>query len=485
MSYFDAPRLPPQSIEAEQAVLGGLMLAANALPLVSGLLSESDFYRRDHALIFRAICELDAKRRPFDAVTLGEWFESNGCLDMVQGGAYLIDLATTTPSAANIKAYADIVADKAKLRALIEAGTSMVNNAFQPEGRDTNEIVADAQASVAVLTHSTGHRLKSVNDGLTEMVEDMQRRMDSGGMLGTSYGLPNMDEMTGGKQPGDLIFIAGRPSMGKTTLALQGCMAAGRPLIFSFETMAAKLLARMTANVGRFPLRWILFPNEAPDHAFTRIVEASRIVKEKLSASIYDGRRLNRQQLRAIAIREHSRNPVNEIVVDHFGHMRREGSGRADLEMGEDSKTFKELARELNVPVIVLMQLNRGVEQRPDKRPMLSDLRECGAAEEDADVVAMVYRDGYYNPEGPLAARRDENGNWQAGYAEILLRKNRDGEPGEIWTKAELGEMRFDPTDKPALPTGSVTAFRSTGGRSPGIRAGRQQGEVSRVGRDD
>jgi replicative DNA helicase len=264
MSRFDNVRVPPYSAEAEQSVLGGLMLVPDALARVSDLLGEADFYRRDHALIWRAIVELDRKSQPYDAVTLGEWFESQGLAEQIAGGAYLVELASTTPSVANIRAYAEIVADKAKLRALIEAGSAMVDAAFSPDGRDSGEIIADAQASVAVLTQARGHRLKSVNDGLGEMVEGMQRRMSEGGMVGTSYGLPLMDEMTGGKQAGDLIIIAARPSMGKTTLALQGCMAAGRPLIFSFETMAEKLLARMTANVGQFPLRWILFPQDAP-----------------------------------------------------------------------------------------------------------------------------------------------------------------------------------------------------------------------------
>ncbi|TWI04833.1 replicative DNA helicase [Luteimonas cucumeris] len=454
-SRIEQIRVPPQSVEAEQAVLGGLMLAPDAYWQVADMVNEADFYRRDHQLIWRAIAEAADSHppRPYDAVTLGEWFESQGLAEQVAGGAYLVELASTTPSAANIRAYAEIVADKAKLRQLIEIGTGIVNNGFVPDGRDSAEIIADAQQAVGSLATSKGHRLKSVNDGLSEMVDGMQRRLNAGGTLGTSFGLSHMDDMTGGKQPGDLIIIAARPSMGKTTLALQGCLAAGRPLIFSFETMAEKLLARMTAHCGRLPLRWILFPQDAPDFAFERITEAARIVKSKLTASIYDGRRLTSSQLRAIAIREHAKSPVREIVIDHFGHMRRAGKGRADAEQGEDMKEFKALARELNVPVIVLMQLNRGVETRTDKRPMLSDLRECGAAEEDADIVAMLYRDVYYNPQGPLKE-----------YAEILLRKNRDGEPGELWTKPCLPEMRFDECEAQSRPSGSVTSIEQARG---------------------
>jgi replicative DNA helicase len=465
-------RVPPQSVAAEQSVLGGLMLVPNALSRIADLLDKSgaDFYRRDHQLIYRAIVELDAANRPYDAVTLGEWFDGQGLGEEVAGGSYLIELASTVPSAANIRAYAEIVADKAKLRALIETGAAMVNSGFAPDGRDSAEIIADAQSAISALSHSRGHRLKSVNDALGEMVDGMQRRMESGGMIGTSYGLAEMDEMTGGKQAGDLIIIAARPSMGKTTLALQGCMAAGRPLIFSFETMAAKLLARMTAHVGQLPLRWILFPGDAPEEAFSRITEASRLVRERLTASIYDGRRLAFQQLRAIALREHEKSPVREVVVDHFGHLKRDGKGRADQEQGEDMKDFKALAREMDVPLIVLMQLNRGVEQRADKRPMLSDLRECGAAEEDADVVAMLYRDAYYNPTSPIKE-----------YAEIFLRKNRDGDPGEIWTKPCLPEMRFDPATKPERPDLTVASNSGQRGIASGIRAGNQPRAVSPI----
>jgi len=474
MIPVEALRLPPQSVQAEQAVLGGLMLDPNAFGKIEGTLTDADFYRRDHQLIFRAIRELAEKSRPYDAVTIGEWFESHGMAEQVAGGAYLVELASGTPSAANIAAYADIVRDKSVLRQLIEVGTGIVNDGFQPDGQDAATIVAGAQTAIAGIASGKRQALKSVNDGLTEMVNAMQERMESGDMIGTSFGLPALDEKTGGKQPGDLIIIAARPSMGKTTLALQGGLAAGRPLIFSFETKADRLLARMTAHVGRFPLRWILFPADAPDYAFSRITEAAREVKQRLSASIYDGQRLNAQQIRSAALREHERAPIREIIIDHFGHLRREGKGRADQEQGEDMKDLKALARELNVPVIVLMQLNRGVESRSDKRPILSDLRECGAAEEDADVVAMIYRDAYYNPASSIAE-----------YAEIFLRKNRDGDPGEVWAKPCLPEMRFDESEPQQRPN-SITGTNSEGRGGPqGIGSRTQSRRLSIAGRDD
>lgn len=466
-------RIPPQSIEAEQAVLGGLMLLPTAWSKVAGVLDESDFYRRDHQIIWRAIKALEEKGRPFDAVTVGEFFESHRMGELVHGGAYLVELASTTPSAANIRAYAEIVSDKAKLRRLIEVGTGIVNDGFQPDGRSSDEILADANRSLAGLVGVRTNDLKSVNDGLGEMVDSMQRRMDGGGMLGTSFGIPSMDDMTGGKQPGDLIIIAARPSMGKTTLALQGGLAAGRPLIFSLETKAGKLLSRMTSHVGRFPMRWITHPNDAPDFAFTRITEAAREVKSRLSAAIYDGRRPTIDQLRSIAVAEHQNNPISEIIVDHLGYMKLPGKGRTDTEQGEITKGLKELAGELNVPVVLLMQLNRGVEGRQDKRPMLSDLRECGAAEEDADVVAMLYRDGYYNP-NPNNPLRD--------YAEIFLRKNRDGEPGEIWTKPCLPEMRFDECEPQQRPSASAVVNSGARGIATGGRASGQSRPIPRTG---
>lgn len=470
---YQTLRVPPQAVEAEQAVLGGLMLAPEAWSRVAGLLDEGDFYRRDHQIIWRAIKALESKGRPFDAVTVGEFFESHRMLELVAGGAYLIELASTTPSASNIKAYAEIVADKAKLRRLIAVGTEIVNDGFQPDGRGSDEIIAEANRSLASLVGVRIGDLKSVNDGLSEMVDSMQRRMDGGALLGTSFGIPGMDDMTGGKQPGDLIIIAARPSMGKTTLALQGGLAAGRPLIFSLETKAGKLLSRMTAHVGRFPMRWITHPNDAPDFAFDRISEAAREVKSRLTAEIYDGRRLTIDQLRSIAVTEHKRNPIREIIVDHLGYMKLPGKGRADSEMGEVTKGLKELAGELNVPVVLLMQLNRGVEGRTDKRPMLSDLRECGAAEEDADVVAMIYRDGYYNPQGPLK-----------DYAEIFLRKNRDGEPGEIWTKPCLPEMRFDECEPQQRPSTAVVSNGPRRGITSGGGPGSQSRSLPRTGSD-
>lgn len=468
-------RMPPQSIEAEQAVLGGLMLVPDSWHLVAGLLTQDDFYRRDHALIWKAVQFLERRKKPFDVVTLGEWFESQGLSDEVNG-SYLIDLASNTPSAANIKAYAEIVADKAKLRRAIDIGGSLMDSGFEPNGRESLEIITDAAKALGELTGLKSASLKSVNDGLDEMVDDMQRRMASGAMPGISYGLPALDYMTGGRKPGDLIIIAARPSMGKTTLAIQGALNSKRPLIFSFETTASQLLARMTAHVGKLPLQWITNPQSAPDEAFTRIMAAAATVQEMMRGRIYDGRRLTFEQMRAIAISEHSRDPITEIVTDHLGHVRVSGKGRLDLEQGEVTKGHKELGKELGVPATLLMQLNRGVESRADKRPMLSDLRECGAAEEDADVVVMLYRDEYYNrePKNPLR-----------GFSEFFLRKNRDGEPGECWAHARLEEMRFEQAEPQQRSAPEAKSNSGGGGVASRYSPRSQPRTLARTGGDD
>ncbi|HSR65605.1 MAG TPA: DnaB-like helicase C-terminal domain-containing protein, partial [Xanthomonadaceae bacterium] len=253
-------RVPPQSVEAEQAVLGGLMLAPDAYDRVADLLVDADFYRRDHQLIYRAIRELAEKNRPYDAVTLGEWFESMGQSELVAGGAYLIELASTTPSAANITAYAEIVRDKAVLRQLIEVGTVIVNDGFQPEGRETREILEQAEKNVLAIAEA-GARGKTdftaVNDAMREAFDVLQTRyQNGGGVTGVPTGYTEFDEMTAGLQPTDLIILAARPAMGKTTLALNMAEYAAMKTkkavaVFSMEMSASQLALRLISSVGR------------------------------------------------------------------------------------------------------------------------------------------------------------------------------------------------------------------------------------------
>jgi replicative DNA helicase len=280
-------RVPPQSIEAEQAVLGGLMLAQDAYDRVADRITDNDFYRRDHQLIFRAIRELAEKNRPYDAVTLGEWFESMGQSEMVAGGAYLIELASTTPSAANITAYADIVRDKAVLRQLIDVGTEIVNDGFQPEGRDTSEILEQAEKQVLAIAEGAARGKQdftAVNKALSEAFDVLQTRYaNGGGVTGMPTGYTEFDEMTAGLQPTDLIILAARPSMGKTTLALNMAEYAAiktrkAVAVFSMEMSASQLALRLISSVGRINATR-LRTGQLEDEDWSRVTSAIRMLR--------------------------------------------------------------------------------------------------------------------------------------------------------------------------------------------------------------
>lgn len=458
----DALRIPPQSAEAEQSVVGGLMLAPGRLSDIKAMLAEADFYRRDHRLIYRAILELSAKGQPFDAVTLGEWFEVGGHAEAIGGTGYLIELASNTPSAANIKAYAEIVREKALLRKLIEAGTEIVQAGFSPEGRTAVEVHSEAMRGLLEIRPEIAKAVDTMRDGLRGMVEDMTRWYDGGGTV-AKFGVESLDELIGGMEGGDLVLLGARPSMGKTALALQAAVTSGRTLIASMEMATRKLAARLTSHVGRLPYTWIRKPAEAPDGAIARVTVASAEAGQ-LPILIFD-RRLTVDAFCALARKLHSEEPLVLIVADHLDLFLRPNKRRDDLELGEITKTLKALAKELNVPVLLLVQLNRGVESRADRRPVLSDIREAGGAEQDADIVVMMYRDDYYH---------EDSSN--KGYAELLVRKARDGELGVAWSRAVLSEMRFETSERQERSNSSVVRAIQTGG----LRAGNGKGAGSR-----
>ena len=435
-------RVPPHSIEAEQAVLGGLMLAAEAFDKVNDQLTDSDFYRRDHQLIYRAIRELAEKNRPFDAVTLGEWFESNGFAEQVAGGAYLVELAQTTPSAANIGAYAEIVRDKAILRKLIEVGTGIVNDGFQPEGRDSGEILASAEAEVFKIAEA-GVRGRTdflpVNKALAEAFTVLQDRFNSGGnVTGLPTGYTELDEMTAGLQPTDLIIIAARPSMGKTTLALNIAEYAALKskkavAVFSMEMSASQLALRLISSVGRVNAQR-LRTGQLEDEDWSRVTSSIRLLREA-RIFIDDTPALSPEVLRSKARRLKREHDLGLIVIDYLQLMAVPGNqeNRA-TEISEISRGLKALAKELNVPVVALSQLNRSLETRTDKRPMMADLRESGAIEQDADVIVFIYRDEYYNKENSP----------DKGLAEIIIGKQRNGPTGALKLKFFGEYTRFD-----------------------------------------
>ncbi|MUV14947.1 replicative DNA helicase [Noviluteimonas gilva] len=435
-------RVPPQSVEAEQAVLGGLMLAPDAYDRVADMLVEPDFYRRDHQLIWRAIRELAERNKPYDAVTLGEWFESMGLSEQVAGGSYLIELASTTPSAANIKAYAEIVRDKAVLRQLIDVGTEIVNDGFMPEGRDSAELLAKAEQDVFAIAEA-GARGRTdftpVNKALSEAFDVLQKRYESGGSItGLPTGYTEFDEMTAGLQPTDLLILAARPAMGKTTLALNMAEYAAMKTkkavaVFSMEMSASQLALRLISSTGRVNATR-LRTGQLEDEDWSRVTSAIRLLREA-KIFIDDTPALSPDILRAKARRLKREHDLGLIVIDYLQLMAVPGnSENRATEISEISRSLKGLAKELNVPVIALSQLNRSLETRTDKRPVMADLRESGAIEQDADVIVFIYRDDYYNKENSP----------DKGLAEVIIGKQRNGPTGSIKLKFFGEYTRFD-----------------------------------------
>ncbi len=385
----DTLRLPPHSIEAEQAVLGGLMIDSAAWDQVADRVNSDDFYRNDHRLIFTAAQALIERNQPCDAVTLSGLLESQGVIEQVGGLAYLGTLARDTPTAANIKAYADIVRERSVLRQLITAGNSIVTSALEPEGREAREIVDDAERAVFEIAER-GSRgkvgFRSVKSILPDVVTRIDELYNSEGVLtGISTGFKQLDEMTSGLQPGDLIIVAGRPSMGKSTLAVNiaenaALGAQKSAAIFSMEMSAESLALRMLSSLGRINQGHLrsgkLQEEDWPriDSAMTQLGNASIHVDETPG--------LTPTEVRARARRLKRERGLDLIVVDYLQLMQVTGTteNRA-TEISEISRSLKALAKELKVPVIALSQLNRGVEQRTDKKPVMSDLRECVTGE--------------------------------------------------------------------------------------------------------
>jgi len=422
---IESLRVPPHSIDAEQAVLGGLMLAPDALDKVADRLSEGDFYRKDHRLIWRAITELANKGMPCDAVTLGDWFEANGLAEMVGGASYLAELANTTPSAANIGAYADIVREKSILRQLIDAGVSISEDGYLPDGKSVQEVLESAEQRVFKIAES-GSRGKKDSVSMREAVKDAfrlltERYENRGQLTGISTGFNDLDELTSGLQPSDLIIVAARPSMGKTAFSVNIAEAAAlrgkkAVAIFSMEMSSSQLALRLISSIGRIHAQH-LRNGDLEEEDWPRVTNAIAILSEA-KIFIDDTPGLSPVELRSRSRRLHREHGgLGLIVIDYLQLMQVPGNkeNRA-TEISEISRSLKGLAKELNVPVIALSQLNRSLEQRADKRPMMSDLRESGAIEQDADVIMFIYRDEYYNKESP-----------DKGLAEIIIGKQRNG----------------------------------------------------------
>ncbi len=436
------------SREAEAAVLGAMMLANDAYWKVADRLTGEDFSEPANRRLFNLIADQVRKGEPADAVTIGEQNEDLFGL--------AISLASTTPSAANAGAYADIVRAHAEARRLKRAGQAIV----------ACESYEAAQAILAQVRPQQSQRVKSAKDGLAEMVDALQRRYDADGEVsGIPTGVASLDALTSGWQPGNLVVLAARPGMGKSAMALQAAMAAGRTLFFSLEMTAGELMERAVANMGALPHRWLRFPKDAPDHALGLISSTSREVA-KLPLLIDDSTGLSGDAICSRARQAHMAEPLKLVIVDHLGLIDR--PGRHDpSELGAITSQLKRLAKDLGITVVLLCQLNRGLESRPDKRPQLSDLRDSGRIEEDADLVIAMYREEYYTPNGPLN-----------GYLELIVRKNRSGEQGTAWAKSLLSCMRLESTDEPERPAAPIRNNGANAGFSARTNQGRKPPEV-------
>ena len=425
-------RIPPHSIEAEQSVLGGLLLDNAAFDKIADLVGENDFYRDEHKRIYRQIRKLLEQSKPVDVITVAESLDLAGEGSETGGLAYLGELAANTPSAANIRRYAEIVRERAILRQLVTAGDEIAGSAFNPLGRDPKQLLDEAEAKVFAIAeggfrHQTG--FQHINPLLTQVVERIQElhdRDNPSDITGVPTGYHDLDSKTSGLQPGDLLIVAGRPSMGKTSFALNMAehvaIEVGLPVaVFSMEMGGAQLAMRMLSSVGRLDAHRVR-TGRLNDDEWSRLTFALGKMHE---APLYidETPALNPIDLRARARRLHRQcGKLGLIVIDYLQLMSSAGQGEnRATEISEISRSLKSLAKELNVPVMALSQLNRSLEQRPNKRPVMSDLRESGAIEQDADVIMFIYRDEVYNPDTP-----------DKGSAEIIIGKQRNGPIGMV-----------------------------------------------------
>jgi replicative DNA helicase len=429
---LESLRIPPHSIEAEQSVLGGLLLDNSAYDRIADYVSADDFYRFDHRIIFQHIIKLINASRPADVITVHESLSTAGKADEIGGLSYLNALAQNTPSAANIRRYAEIVRDRGVLRQLITVADEICGSAFNPQGKEVKQMLDEAESKIFAIAEE-GARGSSgfvdIQPLLTQVVEriDELYNRDSGSdITGVPTGMIDLDRMTSGLQPGDLIIVAGRPSMGKTAFSVNigenVAIDSGLPVaIFSMEMGGTQLAMRMLGSVGRLDQHRLrtgrLNDEDWPrlTHAIQKMNEAQVFIDETPSLTSIElrarARRLARQCGR-----------LGLIIVDYLQLMSANspGENRA-TEISEISRNLKGLAKELNCPVIALSQLNRSLEQRPNKRPVMSDLRESGAIEQDADLILFIYRDEVYNPDSP-----------DKGSAEIIIGKQRNGPIGSV-----------------------------------------------------
>ena len=426
--------MPPHSMEAEQSVIGGLLLENSAWDRIADVVTGEDFYRHEHRVIFRSISKLVNESRPADVITVQEELERNDELEATGGFNYLVTLAQNTPSAANIRRYAEIVRERSVMRRLAEVGTEIARSAYNPQGRDAGQLLDEAENKVFQIAESTAKskqgflEMPTLLKQVVERIDMLYARDNPDDVTGVPTGFIDLDKKTSGLQPGDLIIVAGRPSMGKTAFSINiaeyVAIEAKLPVaVFSMEMGGSQLVMRMLGSVGRLD-QHVLKTGRLEDEHWGRLNEA--VVKLSDAPMFID----ETAGLTALELRARARRLARQfggklglIVIDYLQLM--SGSGRSDNragELGEISRSLKALAKELQVPVVALSQLSRSVEQRTDKRPMMSDLRESGAIEQDADLIMFMYRDEYYNAETQFK-----------GLAECIIGKHRNGPTGRVF----------------------------------------------------
>lgn len=425
-------RIPPHSQEAESSVLGGLLLDNNSWDKVADLLVEADFYRYEHRLVFASINSLVNLNRPADVITVYEQMQSQGKAEEVGGLAYLNSLAQYVPSSANIRRYAEIVRERSILRKLVSVSDEIATSALNTHGRPVTNILDEAEQKIFSIGEE-GSRMRQGFQSMDKLVLQLLDRVEEmslnpNDITGVPTGFFDLDRMTSGMQAGDLIVLAARPSMGKTALAINiaehVALKEDLPVaVFSMEMGASQLAIRIVGSIGRID-QGRLRTGKLIDEEWPRLNEAIEKLKT-VSLSIDETPGLTTSELRASARRlARSCGKLGLVVVDYLqlmsGSSGGDGENRA-TELGEISRGLKMLAKELQCPVIALSQLNRGVEQRTDKRPMMSDLRESGAIEQDADVIMFIYRDDYYNKDSK-----------EPNVAEIIIAKQRNGPTGTV-----------------------------------------------------
>ncbi len=441
---LDSIRVPPHSIEAEQSVLGGLLLDNAAWDRIADFIREDDFYRYDHRIIFACMVKLINGSKPADVITVFEALTGLGKAEDAGGLTYLNALAQNTPSAANIRRYAEIVRDRGVLRKLITVADEIAGNAFNPQGKEVKQMLDDAESKIFAIAEEGARGAQgftAIQPLLTQVVEridELYNRDHTSDITGVPTGFNDLDKMTSGLQPGDLIIVAGRPSMGKTAFSINigenVAIDSGLPVaVFSMEMGGAQLAMRMLGSVGRLDQHRLrtgrLIDEDWPrlTHAIQKMNDAQLYIDETPALSSIELRARSRRLSRQCG-------KLGLIIIDYLQLMSGNSAGEnRATEISEISRNLKGLAKELQCPVIALSQLNRSLEQRPNKRPVMSDLRESGAIEQDADVILFIYRDQVYNPDSP-----------DKGTAEIIIGKQRNGPIGSV-RLTFLGEYtKFD-----------------------------------------